>query len=137
MSLRIGIDVGGTKIEGIVLSGELEIARIRVNTPRDYQATIEAIGSLVELLEQRTESHAPSPEPRAERIPVGVGIPGAEAPATGLVKNANSVWLIGRPLRGIWSSVWVGPSASQTMRTALPCPKRQMALRRAPRWCSE
>jgi fructokinase len=99
MSLRIGIDVGGTKIEGIVLSGEMEIARIRVNTPRDYQATIEAIGSLVELLEQRTESHAPRPEPRAERIPVGVGIPGAEAPATGLVKNANSVWLIGRPLR--------------------------------------
>jgi fructokinase len=99
MSLRIGIDLGGTKIEGIVLSGALEIARIRVDTPRSYEATVEAIGSLVESLEQRAESQAPNPEPRADRIPVGVGIPGAETPATGLVKNANSVWLIGRPLR--------------------------------------
>jgi len=99
MSLRIGIDVGGTKIEGIVLSGTSEIARIRVDTPRNYEANVEAIGSLVELLEQRAESEAPNPDSRAERISVGVGIPGAEAPATGLVKNANSVWLIGRPLR--------------------------------------
>jgi len=98
MSLRIGIDLGGTKIEGIVLSGALEIARIRVATPRDYEATVGAIGSLVESLEQRAESQA-NPEPGAHRTPVGIGIPGAEAPATGLVKNANSVWLIGRPLR--------------------------------------
>jgi fructokinase len=123
MSKRIGIDLGGTKIEGIVLEGELEIDRIRVDTPRDYVATVEAVGSLVEALEERVESRtsspeprAPSPEPRAAspepRAPspqsraqivlppsVGVGIPGTESPATGLVKNANSVWLIGRPLR--------------------------------------
>jgi fructokinase len=89
MLLRIGIDLGGTKIEGIALDQEREIARIRVATPRDYTATVEAIGGLVKALEERAGGPGS----------VGVGIPGAEAPATGLVKNANSVWLIGRPLR--------------------------------------
>jgi len=96
MSLRIGIDLGGTKIEGIVLDDASEVARIRVETPRDYAATVEAIASLVESLDERVESRAT----RSRSASVGVGIPGAEAPATGLVKNANSVWLIGRPLRG-------------------------------------
>jgi fructokinase len=90
LRLRIGIDLGGTKIEGIALDREREIARIRVGTPRDYTGTIEAIAGLVEALEERAGGSGS----------VGVGIPGAEAPATGLVKNANSVWLIGRPLRG-------------------------------------
>ncbi len=88
--LRIGIDLGGTKIEGIVLDGESEVERIRVDTPRDYAGTVEAIAGLVEALEERAGGSGS----------VGVGIPGAEAPATGLVKNANSAWLIGRPLRG-------------------------------------
>ena len=88
--LRIGIDLGGTKIEGIALDGDREVARVRVSAPRDdYDATIHAIGSLVATLEQNA----------GERGSVGVGIPGTIAPATGLVKNANSVWLIGRPLR--------------------------------------
>ncbi|NOT27231.1 MAG: ROK family protein [Acidobacteria bacterium] len=90
MRLRIGIDLGGTKIEGIALDREREVARIRVNTPRDYAGTIEAIAVLVQALEERAGGSGS----------VGVGIPGAEAPATGLVKNANSIWLIGRPLRG-------------------------------------
>ena len=95
MSLRIGIDVGGTKIEGSALDGAQEIARIRVGTPRDYRATVDAIASLVESLEQHFEPRVPRHWPPS----VGVGIPGAESPATGLVKNANSVWLIGQPLR--------------------------------------
>jgi fructokinase len=87
--LRIGIDLGGTKVEGIALDGEREVARTRVPTPRDdYDATIDAIRALVATLEQATGS----------RGSIGVGIPGTIAPATGLVKNANSVWLIGRPL---------------------------------------
>jgi fructokinase len=88
-SLRIGIDLGGTKIEGIALEGSREVARLRVDTPRDdYSATLTAIASLVAHLEHRTGAHGS----------VGIGIPGAISPATGLVKNANSVWLIGQPL---------------------------------------
>ena len=90
MTLRIGIDLGGTKIEGIALDGSREVARLRVPTPRDdYDATLDAIVSLTIELETRTGG----------RGTVGVGIPGAISPSTGLVKNANSVWLIGRPLR--------------------------------------
>jgi fructokinase len=88
--LRIGIDLGGTKIEGIALDGERQVARFRVATPRDdYNATIDAILSMVATLEQTAGA----------RGSVGVGIPGTIAPSTGFVKNANSVWLIGRPLR--------------------------------------
>jgi fructokinase len=90
VSLRIGIDVGGTKIEGIALEGSDEIARLRVSTPRDdYTATLEAIASITSELEARAGGHGS----------VGIGIPGTISPTSGLVKNANSVWLIGRPLR--------------------------------------
>jgi fructokinase len=88
--MRIGIDLGGTKIEGIALDGSNAVARRRVNTPRDdYAATVDAIASLVADLEGAVGTHAT----------VGVGIPGALSPATGLVKNANSVWLLGQPLK--------------------------------------
>jgi fructokinase len=88
--VRIGIDLGGTKIEGLALADDgRELRRTRVATPRgDYAATIEGIASLVEALERET----------GMRGTVGVGIPGVPSPATGLVKNANSTWLIGRPL---------------------------------------
>jgi fructokinase len=85
--VRIGIDLGGTKIEGIALDGARERARLRVDTPRDYAATIAAIAALVADLEQAAGVQAT----------VGIGIPGTIA-ATGLVKNANSTWLIGKPL---------------------------------------
>lgn len=87
--LRIGIDVGGTKIEGIALDGDgREVGRTRVATPRgDYDATLRAIASVVESLERGRE-----------RGSIGLGIPGAPSPLTGLIKNANSTWLIGRPL---------------------------------------
>jgi len=87
--MRIGIDLGGTKIEGLALgTGGLELARLRVPTPRDYAQSVEAIAQVVEELERTT----------GERGTVGVGIPGAVVPATGLVKNANSTHLIGHPL---------------------------------------
>jgi len=86
--VRIGIDLGGTKIEGIALTDNGDIAeRRRVATPRDYVGSVEAVGNLVDALEQAT----------ATRCSVGVGIPGALTPE-GLVKNANSTWLIGNPL---------------------------------------
>ena len=88
--IRIGIDVGGTKIEGVALDGTSERARIRVATPRDdYLATVDAIIALIADLERRVGAAAT----------VGIGIPGTIDPATGLVKNANSVWLIGRALQ--------------------------------------
>ena len=88
--MRIGIDLGGTKIEGVALGddGRARAGR-RVATPRgDYDRTIRAIADLVAALEQSA----------GERGSVGVGIPGAISPATGLVKNANSTWLIGHPM---------------------------------------
>jgi len=84
--LRIGADLGGTKIEAIALdpSGR-EVFRKRVPTPRgDYSATLAAVSSLVKEIGEGS---------------VGVGIPGALSRATGLVKNANSTWLIGKPLK--------------------------------------
>jgi fructokinase len=88
--MRIGIDVGGTKIEGIALDDRgRELARVRVPAPRDdYHLTLAAIASVVESLE-RNAGRAGS---------VGLGIPGTPSPLTGLVKNANSTWLIGKPL---------------------------------------
>lgn len=84
--LRIGVDLGGTKIEAIALAPDgQEIFRKRVLTPRgDYKATLAAVAGLVRDAGAGT---------------VGVGIPGALSRATGLVKNANSTWLIGRPLK--------------------------------------
>jgi fructokinase len=88
--MRIGIDLGGTKIEAIALDdGGSVLARRRVATPRhDYDGTLEAIVALVRDLERETGA----------RGSVGMGIPGTVSPATGLVKNANSTWIIGRPL---------------------------------------
>ena len=89
--MRIGVDVGGTKIEAIALDPEgRELARRRVATPaRDYAKTIDAVRALVVGLER---------ELGAGRARVGVGMPGAISSLTGLVKNANSTPLNGRPL---------------------------------------
>jgi fructokinase len=86
--VRIGLDVGGTKLEIIAIdrSGN-EVLRHRVPTPRgSYEGTVESVRALVTDAEQRV---GPST--------VGIGMPGAISPATGLVKNANSTWLNGRP----------------------------------------
>ena len=87
--MRVGVDLGGTKIEAIALadSGEI-VARERVATPSGYDADVDAIVEIVKAVERT------SGEPGT----VGVGIPGVVTPSTGLVKNANSVWLIGQPL---------------------------------------
>lgn len=87
--MRIGVDLGGTKIEVIALdaNGESHF-RERIAAPRgDYDATVGAVQSLVSLAERRVG-----------RSTVGVGIPGAISPATGLIKNSNSTWLNGRPM---------------------------------------
>ena len=83
--VRIGIDLGGTKIEALALDATgREVFRKRIATPRgDYGATIYAVQSLVREIGEGS---------------IGIGIPGAESRATGLIKNANSTWLIGKPL---------------------------------------
>ncbi|HEX7509175.1 MAG TPA: ROK family protein [Polyangia bacterium] len=88
--MRIGIDLGGTKIEGIAIDESgVERQRLRVATPKgEYAAVVQAVVSLVGEIEKL----------RGEKGTVGVGIPGAISPATGLVKNANTIELIGHPL---------------------------------------
>jgi len=88
--MRIGVDLGGTKIEAVALGDDGDVrARQRVPTPRDdYEATLREITDLVLGVERETGS----------RGTVGIGIPGALSPATGRVKNANSVWLNGQRL---------------------------------------
>jgi len=87
---RIGIDLGGTKIEGIVLEGDGRISgRERRPTPTgDYRATIEAVAALVRQLEQQ----------RGVRCSIGIGTPGALSPQTGRLRNANSTCLNDRAL---------------------------------------
>jgi fructokinase len=89
-ALRIGVDLGGTKIEAIALGSDgAVLANRRIAAPRDdYQATLEAIAGLIAAIELDIGAGAS----------VGLGMPGALSPAGGLVKNANSTWLIGKPL---------------------------------------
>ncbi|MDH3580446.1 MAG: ROK family protein [Hyphomicrobiales bacterium] len=87
--LRIGIDLGGTKIAAIALGRQGKIAaQTTVPTPHgNYEATLEAIRELIASLENDLCTQAS----------VGVGMPGSISPETGLVQNANSTWLNGRP----------------------------------------
>lgn len=89
--MRLGVDLGGTKIEIVALADDgRELLRRRVATPQgDYLATVMAVAGLVEAAEQAL----------GLRGTVGVGMPGAESPDTGRIKNANSTCLIGQPLR--------------------------------------
>jgi predicted NBD/HSP70 family sugar kinase len=88
--IRIGIDLGGTKIEAVALNTEGdELLRRRVATPQDdYNATLQTIAQLVTAAERQL----------AGRATVGIGTPGAISPASGLMKNSNSVCLNGQPL---------------------------------------
>lgn len=89
--MRIGIDLGGTKAEVIALDNNgNEVYRQRLATPQhDYPATLDTIIQLINNAQQHT----------GQCGTIGIGIPGAISPASGLVKNANSTWLIGKPLK--------------------------------------
>lgn len=88
--MRIGIDLGGTKIEALAIdSTGKEVVRHRVDTPQgDYDATVASMAALVRRIETETG--------RTARV--GAGIPGCISHVSGVVKNANSTWLNGRPL---------------------------------------
>jgi fructokinase len=87
--MRIGIDLGGTKIEGVALGRDgAELGRLRVATPgQSYQGIVAAVAGVVVDLEARV----------GERGSVGVGIPGSISPSSGLIKGANTVVLNGMP----------------------------------------
>lgn len=87
--MRLGIDFGGTKIEGALLDSQGEIhARLRVPNPGDYAGAVRAVAELAARIEYETSAKAAT---------VGVAMPGSLSPLTGLVRNANSVWLNGKP----------------------------------------
>ena len=86
---RIGIDLGGTKTEAVLLGADGAVAwRKRVATPRDYHGTVAAVSALVAEIDRLTGA----------AVPVGIGTPGAWVAATRAMKNCNSTWLNGRPL---------------------------------------
>ena len=87
---RIGIDLGGTKIEAVVLdsSGQV-LVQERRTTPRNYAGTLRILKEIVGDLEMRAE----------QSCSVGIGAPGAVSPATGRMKNCNSTWLNGMPFK--------------------------------------
>jgi fructokinase len=88
--MLIGIDWGGTKIEGIAISPDgRELGRVREDTPRhDYPGCIRVIAELIARLEQAT----------GQRGSIGIGIPGSLEPRSRLGKGASSTWLLGRPV---------------------------------------
>ena len=87
--VRIGIDWGGTKIEALAMDADgQELRRVRIPTPRnDYERSVRDTAELVASVEREVGPTGP----------VGIGIPGTIVPSTGLVKNANSTWLNGKP----------------------------------------
>lgn len=89
--IRIGVDFGGTKIEAAALAADGEVvARVRAPNPGAYAPALETVRDLVAEAERAAGAHVPA---------IGVGIPGSLSPRTGLVRNANSVWLNGRTFR--------------------------------------
>lgn len=88
-AMRIGIDLGGTKTEAMLMAPDgSDKMRLRVPTPaKDYPANLDMLASLVAQLDEKA----------GHPCPVGIGIPGAMSPQTRLIKNANSTWLIGEP----------------------------------------
>ena len=88
--MKIGIDLGGTKTEGVLLnSNGIELKRIRIKTEKNYKGTIKGIVSIINDLESEF-GYCSS---------VGIGMPGAVSLDSTLVKNANSIWLNGQPLK--------------------------------------
>ena len=94
--MRIGVDIGGTKIEAIALGPNgTELVRKRIASPQgNYTATLESVKNLVNIVETRATRIKRAKRPAT----IGIGIPGTISPVTGLVKNANSTWLIGHQL---------------------------------------
>ncbi|HRE43530.1 MAG TPA: ROK family protein [Terricaulis sp.] len=87
--MRLGVDFGGTKIEGALLDSQGEIrTRLRVPNPGDYEGAVRAVGELTARIEQEAGAGAKT---------IGLAIPGSLSEVTGMVRNSNSTWLNGKP----------------------------------------
>jgi predicted NBD/HSP70 family sugar kinase len=126
--IRIGVDLGGTKIEAIALddAGRVLIRRRIASPSHDYAQIIAAVRGLVDALEGDLGMHAS----------VGVGTPGAISSVTGRIKNANSTQLNDRPSPKTWRARSAARSGSTTTPTASHCRKRATAREPAGAWCS-
>ena len=88
--MKIGIDLGGTKTEGILIDNVgKELSRHRIKTEKNYDGTIQGIISIVKKFEKKF----------GETESIGIGMPGAVSSDSALVKNANSIWLNGKPFK--------------------------------------
>ena len=117
MARRIGIDLGGTKIEAIALEDSREVFRKRIPSPRgDYGATLAAIRGLVGEIGEGS---------------IGIGMPGSISARTGLVRNANSTWLIGKPLKADLERV-----LGREVRLENDANCFALSEAPTPRWCS-
>ena len=125
--MRIGVDLGGTKIEFVALESDgRELHRHRVATPRDdYDGTVRAIKEGVEKIEVELGRSGM----------VGIGIPGTISQITHHVKNANSTWMNGRPLTAICATRCIEKCGWQMMRIVWQCRKRRMERERGSGWC--
>ena len=126
--MRIGVDLGGTKIEIIAFDDNCAtVLRRRVPTPEgDYSATVRAVVELVRSAQSQFGSSAT----------VGAATPGALSPQTGLLRNSNSVVLNGKPLDRDLGYALGQPVGLKTMPTALRSLRLQMVLALAIVWCS-
>jgi fructokinase len=89
--IRIGVDIGGTKVEAAALdAGGAYVARVRKPNPGTYDAFVEVVRDVVAEAEAQAAVTGAS---------VGVGMPGSISKKTGLMRNANSVWMNDRPMR--------------------------------------
>ncbi len=88
--MKIGIDLGGTKTEGILIdSNGKELDRQRIKTEKNYDGSIQGIVSIIQKFEKLYGTVNS----------IGIGMPGAISADTALIKNANSIWLNGQPLK--------------------------------------
>jgi len=127
-AIRIGVDLGGTKIEAIALGADGKVlASRRVATPaHDYAAITRAVADLTRALEIEAGG----------RASVGIGMPGAISPKTGLVKNSNTVALNGRPFDRDIAAALEGPRGSRTTPIVSRYRKPWTAPAPALAWCS-
>lgn len=96
--LYIGVDFGGTKIEAAALDADGQfLSRQRVPNPGNYDAALKTVCDLIAQVE--TEAHTKSPALATRVATIGIGAPGSVSPRTGVMRNANSIWLNGRTFR--------------------------------------
>ena len=125
--MRLGIDLGGTRIEGVMLkeSGDV-VQRHRTLTPKnDYWAILNSIAGLVTNLTTDLD------------LPVGIGTPGSISSQTGLMRNSNSTCFNGEPLLKVLELTLNRSVALLMMQIALHSPRQPTTQPRIPKWYSE